>query len=99
MTSSNKYTRQDVIDAFTAGGKHVATEGKIYPRSDDLSEFMKQLDVRIQSNPVDVCEWKYEDHGMFGCRDVVYKTTCGKTHDADTTDRTKYCPNCGKLTK
>lgn len=95
------YSRQEVIDAFTtwSAAKYFASDKKIHINSVDLAEFTKQLDARIQPEPVDVCEWKYENHGMFGCRDVIYATTCGKTYDADTTDRTKYCPNCGKLTK
>lgn len=87
------YSRQEVIDAFTTW----ASDKKIHINFVDFAEFTKKLDARIQPEPVDVCEWKYENHGMFG--DSIYATTCGKTYDADTTDRTKYCPNCGKLTK
>jgi DNA-directed RNA polymerase subunit RPC12/RpoP len=43
-----------------------------------------------------VCKWKLMDEGMYGCPDIVYKTDCGKSYDADRVMPENFCPNCGK---
>ena len=37
------YTEEDIEKAFKAGQKFIATEGKIYPQSENFEEFIKSL--------------------------------------------------------
>ena len=49
----------------------------------------------ISESGLTVCKWKYIDAGIFGCKDLVFLTSCGKEFDANKISRSKFCPNCG----
>lgn len=45
--------------------------------------------------PVKTCKWEYVDNGMLGFHDYEWQTECGKTYDAEKTNKENYCPHCG----
>lgn len=54
------------------------------------------MENKKQETPAEkTCTWKVVDFGMYGCSDLEYVTTCGKSYDCDKVTKEKYCPNCG----